>query len=100
MIAIRRAEHCADRHKLVHDLGTLGHVLGDFDAGDICADRLIRPSDLTGRVHFEVEHVLMRRRADQVNHDDRLVRLAEARQRLRLQQLRKRQPAHTQCPDA
>ena len=99
MIAIRRAEHCADRHKLVHDLGTLGHVLGDFDAGDICADRLMRPSDLTGRVHLEVEHVLMRWRAHQVDHDHRLVRLADPLEVFSAEQLGQGQTAKGEAAD-
>ena len=43
----------------------------DFHAGDIGRDRFPRTSELFGGFRLQVKHVLMRRSAHQVNHDDR-----------------------------
>ena len=72
-------------------------MLGDLDARDIGARGTMRAANLQRRIHLEIEHVLMRRRADQVNHDHGLVRLANAGELLGLNQLGKGKTAEGQA---
>ena len=66
------ADERADDDELVHDPGQPRQRLADLDAGDVGRDRPPRAGDLLRRVGLEVEHVLVRRPADQVDQDDRL----------------------------
>ena len=59
-------------------VGEPRQVLADLDAGDVRGDRLELAADLGRGVRLEVEHVLVRRPAGQEDHDDRLVRAADA----------------------
>ena len=88
MIAVGRAVHRADGHELVHDLRAPRHVLGNVNARNVRGRGPMRSANLDRRVHLQVEHVLMRWRADEINHDDGLVRLANAGELLGLEQLR------------
>ena len=65
----------------------------NLDAVDVGRDRPPRPGDFLGGVGLEIEHVLMRRPADQVDQDDRFVRRAHARRFLGPQKLRQRKPS-------
>ena len=60
---------------------------------------LYGPRILERRVHLQVEHVLMRRRAGHVDHDHRLGRLADAGLRFGAEDLRQAEPAHRQAAD-
>ena len=68
------ADQRADDDELVHHPRQPRERLADLDAGDVGRDRPPRPGDLLRGVGLEVEHVLVRRPADQVDQDDRLVR--------------------------
>src|SRR5690348_10802733 len=48
-------------------------MLADLDAGDVRLHRLELAPDVDRRVGLHVEHVLVRRTARQVDHNDRLV---------------------------
>ena len=74
-------------------------MLGDLDSGDIRPHRPVRPANLQWRIHLQVEHILMRRRANQVNHDDGLVRLANGGEVLGLEQLRERETTQRESAD-
>ena len=74
-------------------------MLANLDAGNFGADRLEFAPDLRRRVLLEIEHVLVRRSARQEDHDDRLMRFADAGLRLGAQQLRQRQTAQPQRAD-
>ena len=56
-------------------------------------------SDFRGRVHFEIEDVLMGRAARKENHDDGFVRTPDAGLRFGLEELRKRQASQTERAD-
>ena len=74
-------------------------MFADLDAADIGGNRFEFAADFRGRVHLEIEDVLMRRSAREENHDDSLVRSADAGLRFGLQELGQRQAAQTQGAD-
>ena len=79
--------------------GQARQVLADVDAGDVGPDRLELAADLDRGVRLEVHHVLVRRPAGQEDHDDGLVRAADAGLGLGPQDLRQRQAAQGQAAD-
>ena len=62
-------------------------MLADADAGNVGGDRFELATNLSRSVHLQIIHVLMRRTAGQVDHDDGLRRLAFAGLLLRLEEL-------------
>ena len=68
-------------------------MLANLDPGNRGGDRLEFTPNLPGRIHLQVEHVLMRWSARQENHDDGFVLAASTRERFGLEQLRQREPA-------
>ena len=58
-----------------------------------------RATDAAGGFHLQVVHVLVRRSAGHVDHDDRLVRPLDPGPLFGLQQVRQRQAAQAQGPD-
>ena len=93
------ADQRADDDELVHDPGEPGKGLANLDAGDVGRDRLPRAGDFLGGVGLEIEHVLVRRAADQVDQDDRLVRRADPGGRLSPQEAGEGEAAKPQGPD-
>ncbi|MFN9944734.1 MAG: hypothetical protein ACK56I_35230, partial [bacterium] len=61
---------------------------------------LIRSADFQRRIHLQIIHVLMRRRAAEVDHDHRFEAAARFRLRLGFEKLRQRQPAHGETANA
>ena len=100
MIAARRAVDAPQHDALVHDPRHPRHMLADLQARDVRVDRPKLAADLRRRVHLHVVHVLMRRRTAHVDHDHRLVRRADARLLLGLEQLWQRQAAQGEAADA
>ena len=96
-VFVARADDGADRRRPVHLLGDQWQHLADVNARHSSADRLELAANLPRRVHLQVVHVLMRRAAGQVNHDDGFFALAAARGCGGPQQLRQRQAAHAQA---
>src|SRR6266567_1177640 len=74
-------------------------MLANLDAGNFGIDRLELAANFRRRVLLEIEHVLVGRPARQKDHDDRLVRLADAGLCLGAQQLRQRQAAQPKRAD-
>src|SRR5262245_33550591 len=97
MTAVGRAMHGADRRQFVHDSCQPRQMLADLNAGYIGRDWLKVAADFGWRVGFEIKHVLMRRCATQVNHDDRLFRLSNSLLCFSPQNVRKGQPSNPQC---
>jgi len=62
----------AQRNTVVHDFRQARHVFADLDAGNAGVDWLKLAANFGGRIHFQIVHVLMGRRADQIDHDHRL----------------------------
>ena len=60
----------ADDGELVHDLGHLGQMLADLDAGHVGGDRLELAADALRGFRFEVPHVDGGGAAGQPEHDD------------------------------
>ena len=87
------ADQRAHDDQLVHDPGQARKGLADLDAGDVGGDRPPRAGDFLGRVRLQIEHVLMRRPADQVDQDHRFLRRPHAGGRLGPQQLRQGESA-------
>src|SRR5579872_3413034 len=100
VVLIAGADKRSDDGELVHHRRNLGHVLANLDAGDVGLDRLELAADIGRRVGLQVEHVLMRRAAGQVDHDDRLVGGSDARRGLGSQHVRERKPAQRQPADS
>ena len=97
--AAGRTVNRTQRHDLVGDCRQPGQVLTDLYARHVGFDRLKLAANFSRGFHLQVVHVLVRRRAAHVDHDDRLVRSAQARLRLGRQQLRQGQSAHRQRTD-
>ena len=77
VVAILSPDQRADQDQFVHHFGQQRQVLADLDARDAGGNGFELAANLRGRVHLEVEDVLMRRAAWQENHDHRLVRTAD-----------------------
>src|SRR3989442_1602905 len=67
--AMGRAIHRANRHQFVHHACQPRQVLAYWDARHIGGDRLKLAADFGRRIRLEIEHVLVRRSAAQVDHD-------------------------------
>ena len=85
--------------EFVRPLRQSRQVFANLNAGNRCRNRLELAADFQRRIHFEVEHVLVRRAAGQVNHDDRLVRIADAGFGFGLEKLRQGKPAEAERAD-
>jgi hypothetical protein len=94
-----RTDERADDGELVHHLRHAREEFADLDAIHIRADGLVRSGDLARCIWLQIKHVLMRRSADEIDQDDRLVRVADARLVLQRQQLRQRQAEGAQTAD-
>src|SRR5258708_26211586 len=88
VVAILGPDQGADQDQLVHHFGQQRQVLAYLDARDACGNRFEFAANLRGRVHFEIEDVLVRLAAWQENHDYRLVRTADACPAFGLEKLR------------
>ncbi len=99
VVAALVADQGAHEHQFVHDPGQARQGLADLDSRDIGRGRLPRAGDFLGGVRLEVEHVLMRRAADQVDQDHRFLGRADARVGLGSKQLRQGQPAQAKGAD-
>ena len=64
----------ADDGELVHHLGKTRQVLANLDPGHVGRDRVEFAPDPGGSLGLEIEHVLVRRAADQVDEDHRFGR--------------------------
>ncbi len=95
------AHQRADNNKLVHDLRQLRKGFADLNARNASRDRLPRPGDFLWGIGLQIEHVLMRRAADQVNQDYGLVRGTYSRGRLCSEKMRQVERAESQpeCTD-
>jgi hypothetical protein len=67
------ADQRADHDELVHDVGEPGEGLANLHPGDHGRGRLPRAGDLPGGAGLEIKQVLVRRAANQIDEDDRLV---------------------------
>src|SRR5438876_9648551 len=74
-------------------------MLANLDAGNFGIDRLELAANFRRRVLLEIEHILVRRPTRQKDHDDRLVRFANAGLRLGAQKLRQGQTAQRERAD-
>ena len=74
-------------------------MFANLDAGNAGGNRFEFASDFRGRIHLEVEDVLVRGAAREENHDDRLVRAADARLRFGLEKLGQGQATQSECAD-
>src|SRR5438132_7410524 len=74
-------------------------MLANLDAGNFSIDRLELAANFRRRVLLEIEHILVRRPARQKDHDDRLVRFANAGLRLGAQEFRQCQTAQREGAD-
>ncbi len=90
---VLRADDAANERELVRHLRHQRQVLADFDAGNVRLDRLELAADFRRRIHLQIERVLVRRPARQINHDDRFVRSPDAGRRFRLEKFRQRRAA-------
>ena len=98
-VAVLGPDDGSQEHQLVGDLGQAGEMLADLNAGNVGGDGLELPANLRGGVHFELEHVLVRGAAREIDHDDGLAGLAQTGLALGPQQLRHGQSTHAQGPD-
>ena len=91
---VELADERADHRQLVHDGRRSGQQLADLDSRQLRGDRLELAADSRGSIGLEVERVLVRQAAREVDHDHRLVRRPSrrsgsrrrSRQRLGLEQ--------------
>ena len=89
----------SNRDQLIHHRGHARQVLADLDARNVRFDGFKFAADFRRCIQFDIEHVLVRGASRQINHDDRLLGLANARLGFRLEQLRQRKPAQSQGAD-
>ena len=94
-VLVRPAIQRADDGHFVHHLRQARQMFADVDTRDIGGNGLKGSANFLGRIDLQVVHVLMRRRADQVNHDHGLGALAP-RNTLGREQLIQRQPTQGQ----
>lgn len=85
MIGLRTDER-ADNGELVHHRRHAREEFADLDAIHVGADRLVGSGDLARRIRFEVNIYLMRRSTDEIDQDDGLVRVANARLRFEFEE--------------
>jgi len=100
VVAAGGAVHGADGDEFVHDPCAVGHVFGDVDAGDVSPGGAVGAADLDGSVHFEIDHVLVRRGAGEVDHDDRFVGAFDAGEFLGGEHLREGETTEGEATDA
>src|SRR5690349_3932950 len=74
-------------------------MLANLDARNFGADRLELATNFRRRVQLQIEHILVRRSAWQKDHDDRLVRFADAGLCLGAQQFGQGQTAQAKRAD-
>src|SRR5437016_8164987 len=74
-------------------------MLANLNARNVGIYRLELAANFRRRVLLEIEHILVRRTARQKDHDDRLVRFADAGCRLGAEQFRQCQAAHHERAD-
>src|SRR5438046_5840981 len=99
VVAILSPDQRADQDQFVHHFGQQRQVLADLDARDAGGNGFELAANLRGRVHPEIEDVLMRRAAWQENHDHSLVRTADTGLRFGLEKLWQGKAAKTECAD-
>ena len=95
VVIVLRTDDRAHWHEFVHHPGQARQVLADFNARHVGANGAKRTGDLAGSVGLEIQNVLMRRPANQIDQHDRLVRAAAAGPSVSSQQLRQRQSSQT-----
>lgn len=100
VVAAGGTVHGADGDEFVHDPCAVRHVFGDVDAGDVSAGGTMGAADLDGSVHFEIDHVLMRRGTGEVDHDDRLMGAFDAGEFLGGEHLREGETTEGEATDA
>ena len=93
---VTRPHHGANRRGPMHLPRDFRQHLGNLDTRHAGRDRLELTANLPRRVHLQVVHVLMRRAAREVDHDDGFLPLTPARIRRGLKQFRQRQSTHAQ----
>ena len=98
VVAAGRAIDRAERHQFVHDPRQPGQVLADLDAGHAGRNRPEIAANFGRSLHFQVEHVLVRRGSAQVDHDDRLARAGHPLGRLGPQQIAEANPPNPRLP--
>ena len=98
-VRILCSNHGPHQHQLVHDPGQPRQVLADMDSRDFGLDGLKLTADLRGGVGLDFVHVLVRRAAGHVNHDDGFAGLAQAGLLFRPEQLGQGQSTHSQRAD-
>jgi hypothetical protein len=96
----RRTDDRADNGELVHHRGEFGKLLTDFNAGDICPNRLKLAADFRWRIGLQIEHILVRRTTGQKDHDHRFLQTSLALRSFRSEQLGQRHSAHEQAAKA
>src|SRR6478609_3484366 len=69
IMAIGRADYRANYGTAVHDRGELGKDFADLEAGNLRGDGRKLAANLIGRVHLQIEHVLVRRAAAEEHVD-------------------------------
>jgi hypothetical protein len=99
-VVINRVADGADDGVAMGLLREQRQVFADLETRHRGRDRFELAAYLGRRVELEVEGVLMRRPARQVDHDHRLVPGVQSRGGLGAEQLRQRQPAHAERADA
>ena len=100
VVAAGGTVHGADGDEFVHDPCAVRHVFGDVDAGDVSAGGTMGAADLDGSVHFEIDHVLMRRGTGEVDHDDRFMGSFDACEFLGGEHLREGETTEGEATDA
>ena len=98
VVFVARADEGANDRELVHHLRDVGHQFADLDAGHFGLDRLEVAANVGGRVHLQVEHILVRRPAGQVDHDAGFVTLLDPALRLGTQHVGEGHPPSASPP--
>ena len=95
VVRVERVAERTDQRRPVHPACQPWQVLADVEAGQRRGDRPELAPDAVGGIGLEVEHIDVRRAAEQVEHEDRSGRPARARggPARGLHPARKRQPA-------
>ena len=80
----------ANQRDLVHDPRHPRQQLADLRAGNVARDRPIDSANFLGRFGLEIEAIVMRQPAAEIDEDDRACpRFAPVRRLLRFEQLRR-----------
>ena len=98
-MAIFSTDHGANDRVFIGQDGKARKVLANLDARHVRGYGPKFAAHFARGIGLQIKHVLVRRSARQENHDDRLVRAADAGLRFGLEKLWQGQAAETECAD-